>query len=230
MFIQFIPYCYSVHLIKPKKSDWFRWLHLSLPTDNIDCYLFLNKCTTQRLFSLYLKVVPRTFEMCLSQNWQCLFKNLMVFVLEKYEMVLVKITSLTKNARSKENYPRQWGLQRYYACMYFQVIHCRLRDFFPLGLYVHIVEMSALGNRSASHISVGSILHCNAQSNYSILHRNAVYISTNFSISFINPGRVCFNFPTQVPLFLPWFLSFSLRGFLQSFFFSGSFLPGIFSP
>ena len=86
----------------------------------------------------------------------------MVFVLEKYEMVLVKIKSLTKNATSKENYPRQWGLQRYYACMYFQVIHCRLRDFFPLGLYVHIVEMSALGNRSVRHISVGSILHRNA--------------------------------------------------------------------
>ena len=58
----------------------------------------------------------------------------MVFVLEKYEMVLVKITSPSKNARSKENYPRQWGLQRYYACMYFQVIHCRLRDFFSTGI------------------------------------------------------------------------------------------------
>ena len=54
--------------------------------------------------------------------------------LEKYEMVFVKITSLTKNARSKENYPRQWGLQRSYACMYFQVIHCRLRDFFSTGI------------------------------------------------------------------------------------------------
>jgi hypothetical protein len=58
----------------------------------------------------------------------------MVFVLEKYEMVLVKITSPSKNARSKENYPRQWGLQWYYACMYFQVIHCRLRDFFSTGI------------------------------------------------------------------------------------------------
>ena len=34
--------------------------------------------------------------------------------------------------------------------------------FFSLGLYVHIVEMSALGNRSVRHISVGSILHRNA--------------------------------------------------------------------
>ena len=40
--IQFIPYCYSVHLIKPKKSNWFRLLHLSLPTDNIDCSSLLN--------------------------------------------------------------------------------------------------------------------------------------------------------------------------------------------
>ena len=100
----------------------------------------------------------------------------MVFVLEKLEIVFVKITSITKNARSYLMSCMYFLLLIAFlmSCMYFQIIHCRLRDF-HWDLYFHIVERSALGNRSVRHISVDSILHRNAQSNYSILHRNAAH-------------------------------------------------------